>query len=279
MTNGPLNTRRQEQMRGVDTDQASDVLQRLKAIDVACLSDALESMGLNCVTSGIRPLEHNWRICGPAVTMRLVPLQDRADWELELSTHALMDLAKPGDVIVVDMGGRLDLGAPFGGNTAKDGIVRGLSGVVIDGACRDSEQIRADGFPTFVRGTSSRNSHGKTLTTCLNSEPVQLGMTSVVPGDFIVGDADAIVVIPRARAAKVVSVAEARHALDARTFELMGDADLDRAQLEHRQQRAENRARVFTSYGLGSTGRGLGLDQEAVRTRPDRAVTPNDQTS
>jgi regulator of RNase E activity RraA len=257
-------------MRDADNDRATDLLERLKTIDVACLSDALESLGLNCITSGIRPLQPDWRVCGPAVTMRLVPLQDRADWERELSTHALMDLAKPGDVIVVDMGGRLDLGAPFGGNTAKDGIVRGLGGVVIDGACRDSEQIRAVGFPTFVRGTSSRNSHGKTLTTCLNTEPVQLGMTSVGPGDFVVGDVDAIVVIPRARAGEAVSVAESRHELDARTFELMSDADLDRATLEHRRSRAENRGRIFTLYGLDSKGRGLGLDQESTRARPDQ---------
>ena len=239
----------------------AEIVAQFSEIDVACISDVLEALGLNCVTLGLRPLDPTWKICGTAVTMRLVPLQDRHDWEQELSAHVLIDMSKPGDVCMIDMGGRVDV-APWGGNTAKDGKTRGVNGVVIDGACRDSEQIVGIGFPTFTRGTCSSNSHGKTLTTCLNSEAVQIGTISVAPGDLVIGDRDAIVVVPAGRTAEVLRLAQKRHELDAGTFDLMRDEVLDRASPEYRKLRAENRRDVLESYGLNSSRGGLGLELE-----------------
>ena len=97
---------------------SADVVEKFRNIDVACISDAVRGLRLNCFDVTIKPLVPSWKMCGPALTVRLIPLQDSNVWyRYEHHPATLMDIAKPGDVIVIDQGGRLDV-ALWGGNTA-----------------------------------------------------------------------------------------------------------------------------------------------------------------
>jgi 4-hydroxy-4-methyl-2-oxoglutarate aldolase len=191
-----------------------EIVEDFRKIDVACIGDALRGLGLNCVYQGVKPLLREWTMCGPAITMRLVPLQDRQKWyEWERHPRQLVNLAKPGDVLVIDQGGDLDY-TLWGGNVAGGGRRAKLGGVVIDGATRDAMSCIAAGIPTFVKGTTPQHGHGVYGTTCFNNEPVRIGSISIAPGDLVVGNADGIAVIPWSRATEVLALAQERHHLD-----------------------------------------------------------------
>jgi regulator of RNase E activity RraA len=191
-----------------------EIIERFRVIDLACIGDVLGGLHLNCVEYRLKPLDPSWTMCGPAITMRFIPLQDRNRWyETERHPREMVQLASPGDVLVIDAGGDLKSGV-WGGNVSNDGRLAGLGGVVIDGVCRDQQDVRKSGIPTFVRGTTPLHFHGVYGTTCFNSEPVRIGDISVNPGDLMIGDADGIAVIPADRAEEIVALAEERHTLD-----------------------------------------------------------------
>lgn len=149
----------------------------------------LDRMGKHGVMHhSIKPLENSMRVCGPAVTA-LGP---------DLSVRRMaIDLSQPGDVLVVAAGGTVDY-ACFGDGTALKMQMKGLAGIVIDGATRDSGRVAALNFPTFVKGATPRNYHYPVDTDhgAVNV-PVVCGGVLVNPGDVIFGDADGVVVVPR----------------------------------------------------------------------------------
>jgi 4-hydroxy-4-methyl-2-oxoglutarate aldolase len=212
-----------------------EIIDRFRAIDLACIGDVLGGLHLNCVEWGIKPLDRTMKMCGPAITMRLIPLQDKSIWyEQERHPRELVHLAKPGDVLVIDNGGDLDRGI-WGGNVSnEDGVPAGLGGVVIDGVCRDTEDVIRSGIPTFVRGSSPLHGHGVYGTTCFNTEPVRIGHISVAPGDLMIGEADGIAVIPARRAQEIVELAELRHELD--TTPKLGTAEDSKRRSQLRNQ-------------------------------------------
>lgn len=116
------------------------------------------------------------------------------------------DLARPGDVLVVDSGGRTDaavLGDIVSGVLSRAGVV----GTVVDGAIRDVEGIDEVGTPTFARGahpaTGSNDGPGAINVT------VQVGGVVVRPGDVVRGDASGVVVVPREHLEEVAALARA----------------------------------------------------------------------
>jgi regulator of RNase E activity RraA len=160
-------------------------------------------LGLVGVVNGLSPINPGWRICGPAVTMRQVAVQDPLSWDpAATDISGVRSCAQPGDVIVVDAGGRLDV-STYGGGSAGRLKEFGIEGVVIDGASRDSLELLDIDSPTFSRGISLVHPRGFMTTTSINTEPVQIGSTpgiaTVYPGDVICADRDGLVVVPRAR--------------------------------------------------------------------------------
>lgn len=155
-------------------------------IPSAVVSDCLGKMGV--MHPSIKPLAPGMVICGPAVTCL------NADYLLR---KMAMDLSIKGDVLVIAAGGNIGY-ACFGDRTAKKLMLKGLSGVVIDGSTRDARGIRNLGFPVFTKGITPRNYH-------YPYEPrhggvnvdVVCGGVLVSPGDLIIGDEDGVVVIPR----------------------------------------------------------------------------------
>jgi 3-hexulose-6-phosphate synthase / 6-phospho-3-hexuloisomerase len=156
----------------------------LQMVSAANLSDALHRGG---VLQGIRPLFRGMRMAGRALTVRTYP----GDWAKPVRA---IDMAEPGDVLVIDSGG---VGPAIWGELAThSAIQRGLAGVVIDGAIRDSDDIVALKFPAFSRLVMPNAGEPKGFGEI--GVPITVGSLRVEPGDWVVGDGDGVVVLPRA---------------------------------------------------------------------------------
>ncbi len=117
-----------------------------------------------------------------------------------------MATASPGDVIVVDNGGRLDVSG-WGDILSTAAKLRGLSGVVIDGACRDVDGSAAVGFPVYARGAVPMTARGRIVEESYN-QPVQCGGVAVHPGVVVIADGSGVVFIPADRLEEVLAAAE-----------------------------------------------------------------------
>ncbi|MDD4729917.1 MAG: RraA family protein, partial [Dysgonamonadaceae bacterium] len=138
------------------------------------------------------------KICGSAITIKLT-LGDSL-----LVTKAI-SVAKPGDVIVIDGHGSSN-NAVWGECRSLLGKKMGLEGVVVDGAIRDIEENKKNGFPVFAKsiccGASSKHSYGEI------NIPISCGGVAVYPGDIIIGDSNGICVVPMKFAEQIMKEAD-----------------------------------------------------------------------
>lgn len=175
------------------------------ALDVSTcqLSDALDRLGQPPLgLAGIWPLEPARRIVGRAMTVHFRPKEtvDQAD-RVEYLEHV-----QPGDVIVIDNGGRIDCSS-WGGQRSLAAQQRGAVGVVLHGAYRDVAEQRACGFPVYGVGRTVAGSRHGGIPVAVGV-PLTITGCTVQPGDVVVGDESGVIVIPRDRFAEVL--AEAR---------------------------------------------------------------------
>jgi 3-hexulose-6-phosphate synthase/6-phospho-3-hexuloisomerase len=163
---------------------AAQIREILELVSSANLSDALHRGG---VLQGIRPIYPGIRMVGQAVTVRTYP----GDWAKPVQA---IDVAEPGEVVVIDAGGS---GPAIWGELATHSAVqRGLAGVVIDGALRDSPEIIKMKFPSFSRLVMPNAGEPKGFGEI--GVPVTVGNIRVEPGDWLLGDDDGVVVLPKA---------------------------------------------------------------------------------
>lgn len=168
-----------------------DILKILGRVSTANLSDAMHRQGslkeLQVITSGIK-------MFGEALTVRTYP----GDWA---KTVEAIDMARPGQVIVIDAGG---VGPAVWGELATHGAIQKvIAGVVIDGAIRDVEEIKQLKFPAFSRLITSAAGEPKGFGEI--GIPVNVCGVKVFPGDYIVGDSDGVVVIPKQKAIEIAN--------------------------------------------------------------------------
>ena len=175
----------------------------LLPLGTATLGEAWPAARL--VAAPIRPLGPGSALAGTALPLRCRPGDN-------LALHLAIAAARPGDVLVVDCGGSLDSG-PFGEIMALACQMRGIAGLVIDGAVRDSAQIAALGFPVFARGLNIRGTAKSDRGEI--GVPVTLGGVTIAPGDVILADADAILVLDAADLPPALAAAQARAAREA----------------------------------------------------------------
>ena len=150
-----------------------------------------------------------------------------------LGIHTAVARAEAGDALVVDVGEFRELGY-WGEVLTTAAQARGLTGLVIDGGVRDITEIQAHGFPVFstmiaLRG-ATKNRAGSIWS------PVQCGGVLVEPGDWIVGDADGVVVVPGGTLADVINAGRVRAAKETEMFRALWEGkttlellDLDRS--------------------------------------------------
>lgn len=167
-------------------------------LDVAQVGDAMGAYGI--LDHAVKPLASGMRLLGPAVTVLTRPGD-------ALFVQKVADVAQPGDVVVVDAGG-YEEAAHFGERIGYYMQMRGIAGLVVDGAVRDRSGLVEIGFPTFARAVTPRI-YGVSGPGAINV-PIQCGGVPVSPGDLVMGDDDGVVVVPRADVERVVAAAE-RH--------------------------------------------------------------------
>ena len=176
---------------------APELVARFKGMPVANIDD---NMGrIAAVNTAIEPIGYKGQLLGTAFTVR-VPQGDN------LMFHAAMDLAKPGDVIVIDAGGFTDR-AIFGELMSTYCRSRGIVGIVCDGAIRDRNGIAAmENFHVYARSATPngpyKNGPGEI------NVPVVIGGKLVRPGDIIVGDDDGVIIIDPAIADEIATATE-----------------------------------------------------------------------
>jgi regulator of RNase E activity RraA len=158
------------------------------------------------------------KLAGPALTVRAGPGDN-------LMAHKAIDIAEPGDVIVVDAGGYLGQ-AVIGEIMTSWAAKRGVAGFVVYGAIRDAGAIAAETFPVYACGVTHRgpykNGPGEI------NVPVTLGDMVVQPGDIIVGDEDGLVAVPQADAEQVLNAARAQKKKEEATLAAIAAGTVDR---------------------------------------------------
>jgi 4-hydroxy-4-methyl-2-oxoglutarate aldolase len=179
----------------------------LLALGTATVGEAWPAARL--VSAPIRPLSPGMTLAGTALPVRCRPGDN-------LALHLAIAEARRGDVLVVDYGGSLDSG-PFGEIMALACQMRGIAGLVIDGAVRDSAQIADLGFAVFARGLNIRGTVKQDVGRI--GAPVTLGGVEIAPGDLVLADADAILVLTAGDLAPALDAARTRAEREARMME------------------------------------------------------------
>jgi regulator of RNase E activity RraA len=181
------------------------VVEALGRFETPAISDLMNR--LFTMSTAIRPMtDPSLRILGPACTVKVYPGDN-------LMVHKSLDLARPGDVVVVDASGS-SLTAVLGDLVSTKARHRGIAGFVVDGLIRDLPAIQALGdFPVFARGVTPigplHRGPGEV------NFPISAGGIVVQPGDVIVGDLNGVVVVPRLIAPSLLERLTARAAADA----------------------------------------------------------------
>jgi 4-hydroxy-4-methyl-2-oxoglutarate aldolase len=165
---------------------------------------------------GIQALSKAMKLAGPAFTVEVRPGDN-------LMIHAALQLAQPGDVIVVDGKGDLSC-ALTGALMAAHAQKAGLAGFVMYGAVRDTDECARGSFPIFAAGANP-NGPIKASGGRINW-PISVAGTVVNPGDLLVGDADGVVVLPRELAAGIVAGAQAKVDAEDKRMKAIGRGEL-----------------------------------------------------
>jgi len=208
-----------------------NLISRFKKVRVADVVDALDRYGFHdriLVSSKIRPLFPGIRMAGYAVTVNATKVQEEipsmsleeyeeyaSEWYRKRANYDhFMKFAGPGTILAVNIAEYDDVG--FWGSqiclVAKD---KGVEGIVIDGGCRDTWEIRKIGFPVFCKSIGRTEVIGRIEIKPSNVNiPTVIGGVLVNPGDVIVGDDDGVVVVPRRSAEKVLERAEKQLSAD-----------------------------------------------------------------
>jgi regulator of RNase E activity RraA len=177
---------------------------RLERVATTNVSDAMDRVGIRGTVIGIRPLYDCPKIVGRAVTIKITAA-GMVKSEYHLGVRAI-DAASPGDVIVIDNRGDLQNNC-WGEILSMGAKMKGVAGVVVDGAARDIDACREFGFPVYGRGTVPLTARGRIMEESFNGI-IRVGDVQVRPGDIVMADINGVVIIPVERLDEVLAAAE-----------------------------------------------------------------------
>jgi 4-hydroxy-4-methyl-2-oxoglutarate aldolase len=203
------------------------IVKQFQDLRVTDVVDGLDVVGLQDVTVMDPAIKQLWRdeknfthrIYGVAVTLRIMPPQERAPifsthdefakWESNwYKTQIPNDFTrhlKPDTILVIDASRTKDVGF-CGSNNALGWFARGMRGIVVDGGCRDSDEVILERIPVYQRASTRGIDPGRVAIESYNT-PINVGGVLVMPGDVIVADTEGVVVVPRAKAEAVAGAA------------------------------------------------------------------------
>lgn len=202
-----------------DTLPDAETIDAFRRLPVPNIGDC---MGRSCGAMGLRPYHNDPQhvLCGPALTVKVRPGDN-------LMIHKAIEMAQPGDVLVIDGAGDLTQ-ALIGGLMRTSALRKKIAGFVIDGAIRDLNEWAEGGVAVWARGNTlrgpSKEGPGEINIT------VQCAGLVVNAGDLIVADADGVIAIPQAQLAALLPRVREHEQREARIRETnrLGTADPER---------------------------------------------------
>jgi 4-hydroxy-4-methyl-2-oxoglutarate aldolase len=183
--------------------------------DVEVTHALLELGAATLGESGARAMRARIHAAWPGARLAAPAFPVRCTSGDNLAIHVAVARAAAGDALVVDVGSFRELGY-WGEVLTTAAQARGLSGLVIDGGVRDISEIQAHGFPVFSSMIALRGAT-KSRPGVIRG-PIQCGGVTVELGDWIVGDADGVVVVPEATLADVINAGRVRASKEAAMF-------------------------------------------------------------
>ncbi len=179
-----------------------ELVEAFRGMAAATVHEAQGKSGY--ISCRIHALSREMRLCGPAFTVDCPPGDNG-------TIHKAMELARPGDILIVATRGAEEYGY-WGDMMTTSARARGLGGLCLEGCVRDSAEIIASGFPVFATGCCIRGTvRGRVG---LINYPLFFGGAQIRPGDLILGDADGLVAVPRENCTEVLEKALARVAAE-----------------------------------------------------------------
>ncbi len=179
---------------------ANSAIALLGRMDTTTVSDALDKLDISGQCVGIKPLDPLFRVAGPAFTIRYVPCGTRGG-----TVGDYIDDLPAGTVMALDNQQRMDV-TVWGDILTIVASRKGLGGTVIDGVCRDAPRSIELKYPIFARSSHMRTGKDRVAVDAMQVS-ISIGGVRVDPGDFILGDWDGVVVVPKERIEQVAEVA------------------------------------------------------------------------
>jgi len=190
---------------------SADAFRVLAKVSTATLTTQLLKRGLrNTFMQGLSPLRPDKRMVGYAFTLRYVPArEDIVDREYDNASNVqrlAVEATQKDDVLAIDARGEITSAASFGHILGARLKVRGVAGLVTDGALRDTPQFRELDLPSYCKAAHATTSYLLHHPVDMNV-PISCGRVLVMPGDVLVGDAEGVAVIPARMAEEVAESA------------------------------------------------------------------------
>jgi regulator of RNase E activity RraA len=199
------------------------VLEKVKGLTSEEIWTILPKRGYdNQFEAGWQLLHPDKKLVGRAVTVQYMPLRPDvgnvadanavAKGETKNPPERVIDMLQPGDVVVVDMFGKVTYGT-FGGDNLHTAIyAQTKTGFVIDGAIRDLDGLIEIGSAGYYRGATPTSYRGVMITGI--NVPIRIGNATVMPGDVVFGDREGVYFVPPALLKEVLDQAEITHIHD-----------------------------------------------------------------
>ena len=196
----------------------AELVEGFKILATSTIANALEDLGIDGVLPEIKGVAPGLRCAGPAVTIRETTGAKGTFPPEDFRIGHMIDAATAGDVIVVDNGGHRV--STWGGMASYAASLKGVAGLLVDGAVRDLEEIVEFHFPIFARHLTPTTGKTRLRVEAINT-PISVDGVVVNPGDIIVGDGTGVVRIPADKAAETLALAQAFDRDDRQAMEEM----------------------------------------------------------
>ena len=203
-------------------DRVPSLSARLRAVPTSTAETVLRGLGVDrFAINALHLLAGSESIAGPARTLRFLPARADVTSPKGKLQRGLIDGLEAGEILVIDALGTLDAAA-LGDMMAGRAAARGAAGVIVDGVVRDLAGLRALGLTVHARGAYPTPSPGR-LMPWESDVPIQCGGVLVMPGDYLIGDLDGVVVVPAAYAEEVARRGAAMNVDDAESQRLLAE--------------------------------------------------------
>ncbi|MGM0792501.1 MULTISPECIES: RraA family protein [Bacillus] len=204
---------------------SKEIIEQYRSVVTPHISDNLNRM--HAIGAKLRPYHKKGKLIGTAVTVKTRPGDN-------LLVHKAIDLAEPGDVIVVDAGGDTT-NAIVGEIMLRIAKRNGITGFIIDGAIRDTKAFAEGDFPVYAVGVTHRGPY-KDGPGEINV-PISIDGMCVNPGDLVIGDEDGIAVIPQENAEELLYKVKAQEVKESEIFESIENGTIDRSWIDETLQK------------------------------------------